>query len=227
MNNLKCTAIAVIALCVFVFSAVSQEAQGQVTTMYRGSVKNHAKIPPRLKKRPPLHVPDGLLAVSREHILKKVPPCDISPGKRIGIAPLPSPMPRPGVNRAGFIVGPIGIEPNPSPYPVPDRNRVGIAPLPSPMPRPGYARIGAIPLPSPMPRSGVNRAGFDVGPVANRAAPAERLDSIIDPVYLDTGPVNSPALLDLLIDMHAEAVRQGDLGAADLLEELIVVWPDY
>ena len=78
-----------------------------------------------------------------------------------------------------------------------------------------------------MPRPGVNRAGFIVGPVHNWAAPAERVDSIIDPVYLDTGPVNSPMLLDLLIDMHAEAVRQGDLDDADLLEELIVIWPEY
>ena len=169
MNNLKCAAIAVIALCVFVFSAVSEEAQGQVTRMYRGSVKNHAKIPPRLKKRPPLHVPDGLLEVSREHILKKVPPCDISPGKRIGIAPLPSPMPRPG-----------------------------------------YSRVSAEPLPSPSPRA--SHDGFD---------------SIIDPIYFDVGPIGLPSLLDLLIDMHAEAVRQGDLGDADLLEELIVVWPEY
>jgi len=53
-------------------------------------------------------------------------------------------------------------------------------------------------------------------------APAERVDSIID-----IGPVTSPSLLDLLIDLHAEAVMQGDLGGADLLEELIVVWPQY
>jgi hypothetical protein len=60
------------------------------------------------------------------------------------------------------------------------------------------------------------------------------VDSIIDTIYLDTGPVNldtgpvaSPALLDLLIDMHAEAVRRGDLGGADLLEELIIVWPEF
>jgi len=78
------------------------------------------------------------------------------------------------------------------------------------MPRPGYARIGVIPLPSPSPR-----------------AAHDSFDSIIDPIYLDTGSVNSPMLLDLLIDLHAEAVRQGDLGSADLLEELIVVWPDY
>ena len=196
MNNLKCAAIAVIALCVFVFSAVSEEAQGQVTRMYRGSVKAYAKTPPRLKKRPPLQVPDGLLEVSREPILKKVPPCDISPAKRIGIDPLPSPMPRPHQRR-------IGIEPNPSPHPVPYRSRVGIAPLPSPMPRPGYSRVSAEPLPSPSPRA--SHDGHDL---------------IIDPIYC-------PALLDLLIDMHAEAVRQGDLGDADLLEELIVIWPDF
>ena len=169
MNNLKCTVIAVIALCAFVLSAISEEAQGQVTRMYRGSVKAHAKTPPRLKKRPPLQVPDGLLEVSREHILKKVPPCDISPAERIGIIPLPSPMP------------------------VPRHSRIGIIPLPSPSPR------------------GAND-GFD---------------SIIDPIYCDVGPVFCPALLDLLIDMHAEAVRQGDLGGADLLEELIVVWPEF
>ena len=91
--------------------------------MYRGSVKDHAKVPPRLKKRPPLHVPDGLLEVSREHLLKKVPPCDISPAKRIGIAPLPSPMPRPGYER------------------------IGILPLPSPMPRPEVSRRGLDPGP--------------------------------------------------------------------------------
>ncbi len=186
MNNLKCTVIAVIALCAFVLSAISEEAQGQVTRMYRGSVKAHAKTPPRLKKRPPLQVPDGLLEVSREHILKKVPPCDISPAERIGIIPLPSPMP------------------------VPRHSRIGIIPLPSPMPVPRHSRIGIIPLPSPSPR-GAND-GFD---------------SIIDPIYCDVGPVFCPALLDLLIDMHAEAVRQGDLGGADLLEELIVVWPEF
>ena len=169
MTNVKFTAITMIALLTCAFSAISEEAQAQVTRMYRGSVKNHAKIPPRLKRTPPLRLPDGLLEVSRERILKKAPPCDISAVNRIGIIPLPSPMPRPGVNRAGFIVG----------------------------------------------------------PVHNWAAPAERVDSIIDPVYLDTGPVNSPMLLDLLIDMHVEAVRQGDLDDADLLEELIVVWPDY
>ena len=189
MNNLKCAVIAVIALCAFVLSAVSEEAQGQVTRMYRGSVKDHAKVPPRLKKRPPLHVPDGLLEVSREHLLKKVPPCDISPAKRIGIAPLPSPMPRPG-----------------------------------------YSRVSAEPLPSPSPRSKHERVGLDVGPVSLDTGPiGNEVGPIFsgDRVKLDTGPVNCPSLLDLLIDMHAEAVRQGDLGAADLLEELIVVWPEY
>jgi len=145
MKNSKCAVIAAIALCAFVLSAISEEAQGQVTRMYRGSVKDHAKTPPRLKKRPPLQIPDGLLEVSREHILKKVPPCDISPAERIGI----------------------------------------------------------MPLPSPSPRSRSEGVGFDIG------------------------PVTSPSLLDLLIDLHAEAVMQGDLGGADLLEELIVVWPDY
>ena len=162
MKNSKCAVIAAIALCAFVLSAVSEEAQGQITRMYRGSVKDHAKTPPRLKKRPPLQIPDGLLEVSREHILKKIPPCDISPAKRIGIAPLPSPMPRPHQRR-------IGIEPNPSPSPR------------------------------------VSQAAHDL---------------IIDPIYC-------PALLDLLIDLHAEAVMQGDLGGADLLEELIVVWPQF
>jgi hypothetical protein len=72
--------------------------------------------------------------------------------------------------------------------------------------------VGIAPLPSPKPRPGVGRVGIDVGPVF------------------------SPALLDLLIDMHAEAVRRGDLVGADLLEELIVdpmddavrvIWPEY
>ncbi len=152
MTNVKVTAITMIALLTCAFSAISEEAQAQVTRMYRGSVKNHAKIPPRLKKTPPLRLPDGLLEVSRERILKKAPPCDISAVNRIGIIPLPSPSPR------------------------------------------------------------ADRAG---------------LDSIVDPIYKDVGPVNSPALLNLLIDMHVEAVRQGDLDDADLLEELIVVWPDY
>ena len=203
MKNLKSFTTAAIALFALLFTTVAEEAEGQVRNVYRGSIKAHTVKPPRLKKRPPLTVPDGLLEVSREHILKKVPPCDISPAERIGIAPLPSPMPRPG------------------------HARIGIAPLPSPMPRPGYERIGILPLPSPMPRPEVSRAGFVVGPINSRPAPAEGVDSIIDPIYLDIGPVFSPSLLDLLIDLHAEAVRQGDLGGADLLEELIVVWPQF
>jgi|GEM_PF-2376028 len=186
MTNVKVTAITMIALLTCLFSAIGEEAQAQVTRMYRDSVKTHATIPPRLKKTPPLRLPDGLLEIARERILKKAPPCDISAIKRVGIAPLPSPMPRPHQQR-------IGIAPNPSPRPVPHHIRVGLAPLPSPSPR-------------------ADRAG---------------LDSIVDPIYKDVGSVNSPALLNLLIDMHVEAVRQGDLDDADLLEELIVVWPEY
>ncbi|MFP6672357.1 MAG: hypothetical protein VB857_13160 [Pirellulaceae bacterium] len=95
------------------------------------------------------------------------------------------------------------------------------------MPRPHQRRIGAAPLPSPSPRSRSERVGFDVGPIGSRPAPAERVDSIIGPIYFDIGPVTSPSLLDLLIDLHAETVRRGDLSGADLLEELIIVWPQY
>ncbi len=220
MKNSKSFTTAAIALFALLFTTVAEEAEGQVRNVYRGSIKAHTVKPPRLKKRPPLTVPDGLLEVSREHILKTVPPCDISPAERIGIAPLPSPMPRPGHAR-------IGIAPLPSPMPRPGYARIGIEPNPSPMPRPGYERIGIMPLPSPMPRPEVSRAGFIVGPVNSRPAPAEGVDSIIDPIYIDIGPAFSPSLLDLLIDLHAEAVRQGDLGGADLLEELIVVWPQF
>ncbi|MEO2020197.1 MAG: hypothetical protein ABGX05_00110 [Pirellulaceae bacterium] len=237
MKNSKSFTTAAIALFALLFTTVAEEAEGQVRNVYRGSIKAHTVKPPRLKKRPPLTVPDGLLEVSREHILKTVPPCDISPAERIGIAPLPSPMPRPGHARIGIAPLPspmprpgyarIGIEPNPSPMPRPGHARIGIEPNPSPMPRPGYERIGIMPLPSPMPRPEVSRAGFSVGPVSSRPAPAEGVDSIIDPIYIDIGPAFSPSLLDLLIDLHAEAVRQGDLGGADLLEELIVVWPQF
>ncbi len=220
MKNSKSFTTAAIALFALLFTTVAEEAEGQVRNVYRGSIKAHTVKPPRLKKRPPLTVPDGLLEVSREHILKTVPPCDISPAERIGIAPLPSPMPRPGYAR-------IGIAPLPSPMPRPGYARIGIEPNPSPMPRPGYARIGIEPNPSPMPRPEVSRAGFIVGPVNSRPAPAEGVDSIIDPIYIDVGPVFYPSLLDLLIDLHAEAVRQGDLGGAALLEELIVVWPQF
>ena len=108
----------------------------------------------------------------------------------------------------------VRIEPNPSPYPIPYSQRVGISPVPNPTARPVPSRepVGIAPLPSPKPRPGVGRVGFDIG------------------------PISSPALLDLLIDMHAEAVHRGDLGGADLLEELIVdpmddavrvVWPEF
>jgi len=114
MKNLKSFTMAATALFAFLLLTVTEEVQGQVTSMYRGSIKAHMVKSPRLKKRPPLSLPDGLLEVSREHLLKKVPPCDIRPvsaPERIGIAPLPSPMPRPVVGRRGLDPGPIGCSP--------------------------------------------------------------------------------------------------------------------
>jgi hypothetical protein len=155
MKNSKSFTMASIALFACLLTTVTEEAQGQVISMYRGSIKDHMVKPPRLKKQPPLSVPDGLLEVSQERLLKKVPPCDIGPvsaPERIGIAPLPSPMPRPDYDRIGFIVG---------------------------------------------------------------------------PVSLDVGPVNSQALLDELLDMYTDAVRRRDLGAADMIEELLIIVPDF
>ena len=155
MKNSKSFTMAAIALFAFLLTTVTEEVQGQVISMYRGSIKDHMVKPPRLKKRPPLRVPDGLLEVSKERLLKKVPPCDIGP-----------------VSAA--------------------------------------ERIGAIPLPSPMPTPDYDRIGF-----------------IVDPVSLDVGPVNSQALLDELLDMYTDAVRRRDLGAADMIEELLIIVSDF
>ena len=155
MKNSKSFTMAAIALFAFLLTTVTEEVQGQVISMYRGSIKDHMVKPPRLKKRPPLRVPDGLLEVSKERLLKKVPPCDIGPvsaAERIGAIPLPSPMPTPDYDRIGFIVG---------------------------------------------------------------------------PVSLDVGPVNSQALLDELLDMYTDAVRRRDLGAADMIEELLIIVSDF
>ena len=147
MKNSKCSVMAAIALCAFVLSAMTLEAQAQSSN--RGGRQS-----------------------------------------RVRAEPLPSPYPIPYSQRVE--ISPV---PNPTARPVPSMEPVGIAPLPSPKPRPGVGRVG-----------------------------------------LDVGPVFSPALLDLLIDMHAEAVRRGDLVGADLLEELIVdpmddavriIWPEF
>ena len=155
MKNSKSFTMAAIALFAFLLTTVTEEVQGQVISMYRGSIKDHMVKPPRLKKRPPLRVPDGLLEVSKERLLKKVPPCDIGPvsaAERIGAIPLPSPMPTPNYDGIGFIVG---------------------------------------------------------------------------PVSLDVGPVNSQALLDELLDMYTDAVRRRDLGAVDMIEELLIIVSDF
>ena len=155
MNNSKSFTMAAVALFAFLFTTVTEEAQGQVRNVYRGSIKDHMIKPPRLKKRPPLTVPDGLREVSKERLLKKAPPCDLGPvsdAERIGAIPLPSPMPIPDYDRIGFIMGPVG---------------------------------------------------------------------------LDVGPVNSAALLDELLDMHTDAVRRRDLGAADMIEEWVIIVSEF
>jgi hypothetical protein len=148
MKNSKSFTMAAIALFAFLLTTVTEEVQGQVIRMYRGSIKDHMVKPPRLKKRPPLSVPDGLLEVSQEHLLKKVPPCDLGPvsaAERIGIAPLPSPMPRPEVGHRGF----------------------------------------------------------------------------------DPGPIGSAPLLDELLDMYTDAVRRNDYRAADMIEDLLILVPEF
>jgi hypothetical protein len=68
---------------------------------------------------------------------------------------------------------------------------------------PGNDRISISPVPTPIPHPGQrrSRSGFN--------------------------PVSFPPLFDELLEMYADAVRRGDLGAADLIEELIIIIPDF
>ena len=101
-------------------------------------------------------------------------------------------------------IGPPPVEispiPTPIPGPVSERERVGISPIPTPIPGPvsERERVGISPIPTPIPH-----------PVPHRR------------------PVAVPGLLDDLLDMYTDAVLRGDLGAADLIEELIIIVPDY
>ena len=94
---------------------------------------------------------------------------------------------------------PLPIGPRP-PGPLSERERVGISPIPTPTPHPvwEYERVGISPIPTPIPH-----------PVPHHR------------------PVFVPGLLDDLLDMYADAVLRGDLGAADLIEELIIIDPHY
>ena len=95
--------------------------------------------------------------------------------------------------------------PTPIPHPVSYRERVGISPVPTPIPHPVpyWERVGISPVPTPIPHPGQrrSRSGFN--------------------------PVSFPPLFDELLEMYADAVLRGDLGAADLIEELIIIVPNF
>ena len=115
----------------------------------------------------------------------------------VEISPIPTPIPGPVSERERVGISPI---PTPIPGPVSERERVGISPIPTPIPGPvsERERVGISPIPTPIPH-----------PVPHRR------------------PVAVPGLLDDLLDMYTDAVLRGDLGAADLIEELIIIVPDY
>jgi len=129
-------------------SLTTEATQAQVGEMYRGSIKDHVKVRPRLKKDVPYAKPRWAVEASR----RKVKPLGLKP---VEISPIPTPIPGP----------------------VFDRGRVEISPIPTPIPYPGSATV--------------------------------------------------LEMLDHLIDMHTEAVLRGDLGAADLIEEVIIIVPDF
>ena len=107
--------------------------------------------------------------------------------------------PKIGLSDREFIeISPV---PTPIPKPVPHHERVGISPVPTPIPRPVpyHERVGISPIPTPTPRPRPDQFDSD--------APL--------------------SLLDELIDLYADAVLRGDFGAADLIEELIVINPYY
>jgi hypothetical protein len=87
----------------------------------------------------------------------------------------------------------------------PGNDRISISPVPTPIPHPVpyWERVEISPVPTPIPH-----------PVPNRGR-------------RDFDPVSFPSLLDELIDMYAEALRRGDLGTADLIEDLIIIVPNY
>jgi hypothetical protein len=87
----------------------------------------------------------------------------------------------------------------------PNHERVGISPIPTPIPHPvsHYERVGISPIPTPIPH-----------PVPHH----ER-----DEVELG----NLSSFMEQLLEMYEDAVLQGDLGAADMIEELLIIVPDY
>ena len=103
--------------------------------------------------------------------------------ERVGISPIPTPIP----------------------HPLPHHQRVGISPIPTPIPHPVsyYDRVSISPIPTPIPH-----------PVPHH----ER-----DEVELG----NLSSFMEQLLEMYEDAVLQGDLGAADMIEELLIIVPDY
>ena len=96
-------------------------------------------------------------------------------------------------------------EEGPPKFGLPGNDRISISPVPTPIPHPGpyWERVGISPVPTPIPHPGQrrSRSGFN--------------------------PVSFPPLFDELLEMYADAVRRGDLGAADLIEELIIIVPNF
>ena len=87
----------------------------------------------------------------------------------------------------------------------PNHERVGISPIPTPIPHPvpHHQRVGISPIPTPIPH-----------PVPHH----ER-----DEVELG----NLSSFMEQLLEMYEDAVLQGDLGAADMIEELLIIVPHY
>ena len=175
MRILTCRNLTVIALVALLTSVTSQESHAQVTSLYRGSVKSHTKQRQRSKRPPTYQLPDGWIEVPKDGL----PKLGVSNRERVGISPVPTPIP----------------------LPVPHLERLGISPVPTPIPLPVpyLERLGISPVPTPIPH-----------PV---------------PDFYD--PVDFPSLLDELIEMYADAMLRGDLGSADLIEELIIIVPEY
>ena len=108
-------------------------------------------------------------------------------------------LPKVGVpHHARVSISPV---PTPIPHPVPHHERVGISPIPTPIPHPVpyHERVGISPIPTPVPHH-------------------ER-----DEVE----PGNFLSLTEELLEMYEDAVLQGDLGAADMIEDLLIIVPEY
>jgi len=100
MKNSKCSVMAAIALCAFVLSAMTLEAQAQSSN--RGGRQSRVRVEPLPSPYPiPYSQRVGISPVPNP-TARPVPSME-----PVGIAPLPSPKPRPGVGRVGIDVGPV------------------------------------------------------------------------------------------------------------------------